>query len=152
MDTLVLRVPLLSERGGDSRFGTLPPWRELVKDELLSILSHCCFPQKLIVIPAQRAQCRQQILKKYSWEIRRSSNFPQHRHHISASRPKNHFQIHVAEFVWTSSPDSTGPSDLTAALCCATIRSLGPCSRAVQGRLVRLLQGTCDTYSIYPIG
>lgn len=52
MDTLVFRVLLLSERGGDSRFGTLPPWRELVKDELLIILSQCCFPQKLIVIPA----------------------------------------------------------------------------------------------------
>lgn len=55
MDALVLRVPLLSERGVDSRFGTLPPWKESVKDELLITLSHCCFPQKLIVIPALRS-------------------------------------------------------------------------------------------------
>lgn len=46
-DTLVLSVPPLSDRGGDGRFGTLPPWRESVKEEFLIILSHCCFPQKL---------------------------------------------------------------------------------------------------------
>lgn len=45
MDSLFLRVPKASERGGDSRLGTLPPWRVYLR----FMPSHCCFLIKLMI-------------------------------------------------------------------------------------------------------
>lgn len=49
MDSLFLRVPKASERGGDSKLGTLPPWRVYLREELLIMPSHCCFLIKLMI-------------------------------------------------------------------------------------------------------
>lgn len=110
MDTLLFRFLLLSERGGDSRFGTLPPWRELVKDELLIILSQCCFAQKLIVIPALRSLMHTtsagDLSKIFpvnqkgpvtSHNIAGSETGHRWRRHSSASRPRNHPQVLVVD-------------------------------------------------------
>lgn len=154
MDTLVLRVPLLSERGGNSRFGTLPPWRESVKDKLLIILSHCCFPQKLIMILAlcNLMHTMSEVdLQKLFLVNQKVQYLPK-----TSSEKEQAIDVDIifhpntlrTTFMWMSRPDSTGPSALIkTAFCCDTIRSLQrmgieQCSRAFQGRLVRLLQGT----------